>query len=289
MDALLAVARFIHYAAALQLFGIATLQSLLAPTGLRLAIERPSRVASTISALLLLLSGLLWLSATAGNMGDGWADTLSIGVVSTVLTATSFGHIWGPHLLLGLVLVLLLAIRANWALIALLSTVALGMLGLVGHAAIDSGLLGLLNQTSQILHLLSSGFWLGSLLPLLFCLKMFADPALQGDADTALRRFSGLGHLAVAILLLSGGVNTWFVLGAAAPDLSVPYQRLLLAKIGIAGLMCILAIINRYAFVPNISSDGPGARQLAHGTVAEIVLGAGILAIVGVIGAMAPT
>lgn len=29
------------------------------------------------------------------------------------------------------------------------------------------GPLGLLNETSQVLHLLSSGFWLGSLLPLL--------------------------------------------------------------------------------------------------------------------------
>ena len=34
----------------------------------------------------------------------------------------------------------------------------------------------------------------------------------KGEADLALRRFSGLGHAAVALALASGVANSWFVL-----------------------------------------------------------------------------
>lgn len=291
MDALLAAARFVHYAAALQLFGVAMFQLLLAPAGLRKALDHPARFTAIASALLLLVSGILWLSATAGSMGDGWADTVNIEVIGTVLGATEFGRVWGPHLLLAAALVGLTLMRGFWAsrLVLVISAVALGTLGLIGHAVIEGGMVGLLNEASQTLHVLSSGFWLGALVPLLFCLKMFADPTHEAEADAALRRFSGLGHLAVAILMLSGVANTWFILSATHVDLAAPYQRLLLIKIGIAGAMALLAIVNRYVFVPNIPNRGPGARQLAHGTIAEIVLGAGILGLVSIIGILSPT
>ncbi len=290
MDALLAAARFVHYAAALQLFGVAMFQSLLAPAGLREALDRPARITSIVSALLLLVSGGVWLSATAGSMGDGWTDTINIGVIGTILTATEFGRVWGPHLFFAVVLVGLATMSGiwMWRLVLVISAIALGTLGLIGHAVIESGVIGLLNETSQTLHILSSGFWLGALLPLLFCLKKFGDPAHEAAADMALRRFSGLGHLAVAILMLSGVANTWFILSATHIDLTAPYQRLLLVKIGIAGAMALLAIVNRYVFVPNIPNHGPGARQLAHGTIAEIVLGTGILGLVSVIGMLSP-
>ncbi|MEP7241602.1 MAG: CopD family protein, partial [Devosia sp.] len=204
--------------------------------------------------------------------------------------ATDFGHIWGPRLIVSALAVLAALPRADWArwFALALATLLLGSLGLVGHGAIGSGLVGLLNETSQALHLLSSGFWLGALLPLLYLLSLFRNPALAHQADVALRRFSGLGHLAVAILLLSGVANTWFVIGTNG-NLSAPYQQLLLLKIGIAGTMCLVAIANRYLFMPRIPNGGPGARQLARGTIAEIVLGAIILGLVATIGMMAPS
>ena len=289
MDAFLAAARLVHYAAAIQIFGGAIFYTLLIPAALRPALRRLIRNIELAGALLLLISGIAWLMATTAGMGDGPQDAFNAPVVWTVLTSTEFGHVWGPRLIvcaLAAIAAIPISDRARWAGLVL-STLALGSLGLVGHAAIDTGVLGQLNELSQVLHLLSSGFWLGALLPLLSLLALFRDPAHEPLADRALRRFSGLGHFAVAVLLLSGVANTWFIIGNRV-DLAAPYQQLLLVKIAIAGLMCVLAIVNRYAFMPNIPAGGTGVRQLARGTIAEIGLGALILGLVSVLGTLPP-
>ena len=289
LDILLATARFLHYAAAIQLFGATVFSAILLPQGLRASLSRPILNLERISATVLLLSGIAWLMASAASMGDGLQDAVNPSVIGTVLADTEFGHVWGPRLVictLAIVAATFPGDRARWISV-LFATLALGSLGLVGHATIDSGPLGLINETSQALHVLSSGFWLGALLPLLFLLALIRDPARASLADGALRRFSGLGHIAVAILLLSGVANTWFVI-ADKPNLGAPYQQLLLVKIGLAGLMCVMAIVNRYLFLPAIPRES-GTRQLVRGTIIEVVLGALILALVALIGIMAPS
>lgn len=223
-------------------------------------------------------------------MGDGWSDAFSAQTISLVLIETSFGRVWEWHLLFCLVALIAATLRHSraWLLLLVAATFALGSLGCIGHAAIDTGGLGILDKASHILHVLSTGFWVGSLAPLLYCLREINRPEHGADADSALRRFSGLGHLAVAIVLGSGISNTWFVLRDAMPNPNSPYQQLLGAKILIALTMVILAIVNRYVFVPRIPDNGPGARQLAHGTVAEMVLSAALVGIVSVLGTLPP-
>ena len=289
MDLLLEASRFVTYAAALQLFGVAAFQFGLAPANLRAALDPLAHALSRLSALALPLGMLLWLVATAGTMGDGWSSALDGKTLWLVLSATAFGHVWLPLLIFAVALCLYaLLFRANWAALTIGAALLLIGLGLVGHAAIADGIGGLLNRISQAVHLITSAFWLGSLLPLLLSLPHYRNPALMDDADAMLRRFSGLGHLAVALLLASGFVNSWFVLGGAHIDLAQPYQQLLLLKIAIAGVMVCLATINRYVFVPAIPNGGPGLKRLAHGTIAEIVLSAGVLALVSIIGTLAP-
>jgi putative copper resistance protein D len=289
MDVLLAAARLLHFAAAIQLFGIAAFYALLLPDALRPALERPFRRVAFLSALLTLLGGIVWLLATAGSMANGLADAVNPQIVGTVLSQTAFGRVWGPHLVLAGLALIAVAWRGKlgWWLLTILATAVLGSLGLVGHAAIDAGVVGILNRISQVLHVLSSGFWLGALVPLLFVLPRFGNASTELLADQTLRHFSGLGHMAVAVLLLSGLANTWFILGPRV-DLAAPYEQLLVIKIALAGSMCLLAIVNRYVFMPRIPHGGPGARLLAHGTVAEIVLGGLILGLVSVLGMLAP-
>jgi copper resistance protein D len=289
LDLLLEVARFVTYAAALQLFGVAAFQRTLVPARLRAVLDGWARPLSRVSALIVPLGMLGWLCATAGNMGDGWASAFDLSTLWLVLSATAFGHVWAPLLLLALALgAYALLFRAGWTALMIGAALLLAGLGLVGHAATMEGVEGVLNRISQAVHLITSAFWLGSLLPLLLSLPHFRDPALIGDANTMLRRFSGLGHAAVALLLLSGVANSWFVLGGPNIDFRQTYQQLLLAKVGLAGVMVCLAPINRYVFVPHIPNNGPGLTQLAHGTIAEIVLSAGVLALVSIIGTMAP-
>lgn len=293
MDLSLYVVRFLHYTAALQLFGIAVFQVWIAPPQLRHAITDTSRRIAIASAAVLLVSGLAWLMFMAGSMGSGWTDITNLSVIGTVLRVTQFGQVWFWHLLLVALLLPIAALglrgSAGWAALALLSTLALGSLGLIGHAAIAEGYAGLLNRSSHILHALSSGFWLGSLLPLLYSLRMLKSPELGVPANVALRKFSGLGHYAVAIALASGISNSWFILRNVEINPAVPYQSLLLLKIALVGVMLLLALVNRYVFVPRIPNNGPGARQLHDGTIAEIVVSAAILTLVAMLGVLSPS
>ena len=178
------------------------------------------------SAWLLLLSAISWLALMAGTMGEGWADAVDPAVLFLVLRATAFGNVWIWQLILALLLVLILSSRreGKWLSTTLLATLALGSLGLIGHATIGVGAIGIVNRTSQVLHLLASGFWVGSLVPLLFCLRAMLDSEHEAPAQVALQRFSGLGHFAVAIVIATGLANGWLLLRDTGLDVASLYQ-----------------------------------------------------------------
>ena len=128
---------------------------------------------------------------------------------------------------------------------------------------------------------LAAAMWVGALVPLWVCLRLGRKATHEADLATVLRRFSGSGHMAVALVLLSGIVDTYLVLGHAPLDFSSPYQTLLAAKIALVGFMVLIAIVNRYVVVPRQArGESSGLRMLVRGTIAEIVLGGGVIALV---------
>lgn len=291
MDELLYATKFLAYTAGLQLFGLAVFQAWLAPDDLHRRLTRLTRSIALASAVVLLASVVVWLLLTAAIMGSGWGDAINPTIIGRVLGATRFGAVWSFELGFAVLCVLaafFLRGPQNWKMLAIISTLALGAMGLVGHAASGTGIAGAMHRTSNVLHLLSSGFWLGSLLPLVVTLGHLRDPVLSADADVALRRFSGLGHYAVAIALASGVINTWFILRDVDIDFAISYQAILAAKIVLVGFLITLALVNRYVFVPRIPNNGPGLVQLRNGTIAEIVVSAGILGLVSVLGSISP-
>lgn len=252
----------------------------------------PSRWIARASAWTLLVSVIAWLMLQAGTMGEGWPDAVNPHVIITVLTSTGFGHVWAVRLVLvALVLVTAMTMDASrkrtWAALALLAAITLASLGLVGHASMDVSMMGLVNEGSQMLHLLASGFWVGSLLPLSLCLRPSAGSKQLDDIDTTLHRFSGLGHIAVAVVVGTGVINGWSILGQTL-DLTSTYDILLVIKIGLVAAMVGIAVINRYVFMPKIPHDQAGIRQLRAGTVAEIAICFVVLALVSVLGVLAP-
>ncbi len=292
MDTTLYAARFLHYAAALQLFGLAVFEAFMVPPVLDEWLRGPSGWIARASAWTLLASAIAWLMLQAGTMGEGWADAANPDVIMTVLASTGFGHVWAVRLVLAaLVLVTVMTMdhsrKRAWAALALLAAISLGSLGLVGHATMDSGMFGLVDEGSQALHLLASGFWVGSLLPLAFCLRPSAGPRHLDGIGTTLHRFSGLGHIAVAFVIGTGVINGWSIIGQTL-DLASTYDILLLIKIGLVAAMVGIAVINRYVFMPRIAHDQAGVRQLRAGSLAEIVICFGVLALVSVLGVLAP-
>ena len=291
MESALAIVRFLHYSAAIQLFGTAIFETWIATEALSSRLLSLSRRIAVFNAWLLLGSAVLWLGLEGGSMGEGWADTVNLTVILLVITSTTFGQVWVANLIFAAAAVIVahaLGPRRLGAL-AIVATLCLGSLGFIGHAMSETGLLGALSEASQVVHLLSSGFWFGSLLSVVLVLRQIRDPRYTLDTDIALRRFSGLGHAAVALALATGLSNTWFVLHDSPLTLTSTYQLLLAVKVALVGTMCVLALINRYVFMPAIPAGDPGAKRLRDGTVAEVIIGTVVIALVSVIGLLSPT
>ena len=291
MEIAFSIVRFLHYSAAIQLFGTAVFETWIASAALSNSLLPLSTRIAVFNAWLLLLSAIAWLGLQAGSMGNGWSDTINPGVIEVVLTATSFGRFWIANLLLDAVCVCVAHMFGprRFTLLGTLSTLALAALAFVGHAVAASGPLGLASEASQIVHLLASGLWFGSLLSVVLLLTRIKDPRFGADANAALRRFSGLGHIAVALALASGLTNSWLVLRDRTLSLGSLYQVLLFTKVALVGTMCLLALVNRYVFMPRIPAGDKGVKQLRDGTIAELIIGTGVIAIVAVLGLLDPS
>lgn len=69
-------------------------------------------------------------------------------------------------------------------------------------------------------------------------------------------RFSAIGLSVVAALLLSGLINTWFLIGPSRwrSLLATAYGVVLLIKLGLFGMMLVLAALNRYRAAPALGA-----------------------------------
>ncbi|MCF1473954.1 copper homeostasis membrane protein CopD [Agrobacterium vitis] len=240
----------------------------------------------------------LWLLAIAGTgkiaaqsamLGDGWQSVTSTLMID-LLTATQSGRAFG--LQAGLALVLVLGYytlpRHRGPVVTLLGAPLLMSLSLSGHAVAQGGLIGLLHRANHSLHLLSASLWLGALPPVLLLLNAMQDPRTRTPALTALMRFSTIGHVAVALTLVSGMLNVWLITGLSL-DMAAPYQQWLALKIAAVAAMVTIAVVNRYVFVPQLHrSPVQAVRAIKIGTLAECALGLIAVALVSAFGTMQP-
>ncbi|WP_419246836.1 copper homeostasis membrane protein CopD [Serratia sp. NFX21] len=287
---LFVLCRFVHFAAVMLMFGTSLFTALLSPQRLSPYLTRDVRPLLVSCTWLAGLSAVALLAIQAGQMGDGWTDTWRLDVWWAVL-GTTFGEVWRWHLGISLLalLSLWLAEPRRTQLLALLSTLLLVSMAFIGHAAMHDGALGVAHRFNHALHLLAAGYWFGSLLPLLVCLRYLAQPQSRSDAVTTLIRFSRWGHLAVALVMLTGVINSLIILGRWPLDVDSPYQRLLLFKTALVALMVMVALANRYAIVPAMSSMPQLAqRGLVLACWIEVGLGAGVLLLVSLFATYAP-
>ncbi|WP_145556384.1 copper homeostasis membrane protein CopD [Yersinia canariae] len=288
---LFVLCRFLHFLAVMLMFGISIFTALLAPD--RFSATLKSRLSPLLifSTFLGLASAIALLAIQAGMMGDGWADTYRLSVWWSVL-GTRFGQIWQWHLGLSILcmwIVLLNTTRFYYGLMVGCSTLLLASLAFTGHAAMHGGMLGWIHQTNQIIHLLSTGYWVGCLPALIICLTYTRSRDVKREAITTLIRFSSWGHLAVALVLATGIINSIIILRETSLTLMSAYQMLLLSKVILVLFMIIIAVINRYLIVPMLRKLPVKAHYwLVVNSCAEIILGAVVLLLVSIFATMAP-
>lgn len=290
LAAFFALCRLVHFVAVMLMFGISLFTALLSPQRFSPLITRDLQPLLRVSVWLSAVTALLILAVQAGLMGEGWADTWHLATWWAVL-GTTFGEVWRWHLTVAWLALLALNLpdpkRAN--VLTGCSVLLLVSMAFIGHAAMHTGTLGLLHRLNHALHLLAVGYWFGCLLPLLACLRYLAQPPWRSDAVLALIRFSRWGHVAVAVAILTGILNSWIILGHWPVNLGSAYQRLLLFKIALVALMVLVALVNRYAIVPAMHKQPILAqRGLVVACWSEIVLGAAALLLVSRFATYAP-
>jgi len=278
----LALCRFAHFLAAMLAFGMSAYLWAYAPERLRVALSPAARRGALIASLVALITAIAWLALESASMADDPGAAIDPEAIAAVLTDTAFGHAWAAHLVLAAALVVVAFSRAGWAATSIVSAALLASLGLVGHAAMQTGVEGALHRANHAVHLLAAGAWIGGLVPFAMCLRGYQRDDLRKDSVRAMAGFSFWGQLIVAAIVLTGVVN--IALTSRHPPLppTTPYRALLVAKLVIVAIMIALALFNRFVLAPRLKTGANALATLRATSLAEIVLGCVVIALVSV-------
>lgn len=121
------------------------------------------------------------------------------------------------------------------------------------------------------LHGLAAAFWAGSLVALLLLLRA-RSPA---ENVRALRRFSRIALVAVAVLAGAGALLACLQLDAPEALVDSAYGRTVLGKAGLLAALLALAALNRWRWLPAFER-GADPRALRRSIAAEIALLGGV-------------
>ena len=304
IDGPMIVTRTVHFAASAITAGALVFRGFVAEPALRAApaaaapIDKQFRATTWIALAVAVVSGLaLVLLLTMSLSDEGLGEAVMSGALRDVLNLTQFGLVAQVRLAIAVVLAICLVFErsALWRWLALAAAVSLAAsIAWTGHAASTPFALGYLHLASDALHLTAASAWIGGLVPLALLLGMARRR--EGWASLELdviRRFSMLGIVSVAGLILSGVVNTWILVGSFRGLVETGYGQLLMLKLAAFAVMLAFAAVNRLSLTPRLalsSDDAPqdALRALSRNTWIEIALGLSIFAMVGVLGTLHP-
>lgn len=236
-------------------------------------------VASGAAWFTLLAAAILDVSVLDAWLHGGWLK---------VAGTTLFGQAWTVRLILSVVLAgLLMWPAARWLQVAIAAAFA-ALIAFSGHASATPGLAGNIHLAADMGHLVAAAAWLGALPALALLLSVAhrrKDATWDAIAIAATARFSWIGIACVATLLASGIVASAILLSSPRDLIATSYGRLLSVKIGLFLTMVAFAAVNRFRLTPRLPRS---LGTLVHTSLAEILLGLGIVAAVAALGTMEP-
>ena len=299
--------RAVHFAATATVTGTLVFRAVVANPVLQSqeAVAKPFRTQTLrvawINLAVAVISGLTWvLLLTMSLSGESLGEAVMSGALRDVLNLTQFGWVSQIRLVLAIVLAICLTFErsALWRWLALAAAVGLvASIAWTGHAASTPHELGYVHLAADTLHVLAASAWIGGLVSLVLLLAAISRlPPLPGAvlAQDAARRFSTLGMLSAATLVLSGIVNAWILVGSFRALLVTEYGKILILKLVIFAFMLAFAAVNRLWLTPRLAlpaatmGQSDALRQLARNSTIEIALGLVIFAVVGLLGTLHP-
>jgi len=284
------VLRAVHFFAVLLLAGSAFYTALLAPRGYRSRLAQRLNAMMAGAAVLSAIGAVLMLNVQSGLMSGDWRNIVD-GTTIQIVLSTHWGHVWCAVIIAALLSLLTWQWQGarRQALLLLTSLLQLILLAGVGHAAMREGWLGWLQQSNHALHLIGAAFWSGGLLPVLLLMREARQIAFRGDAIRAMMRFSRYGHLAVALVLLTGIINGVLIAGNPLHWQRSLWSTLLWIKVLLVGLMVTIALVNRYLLVPRFSVAGSQSAQLfIRLTQCELLVAMIVVGLVSVLATLSP-
>jgi putative copper resistance protein D len=300
----LIVLRLVQYGAAAVLFGsslflVYALPADGAGSAARLGWPRKLLAGAAGAILAASLAGLVTQTAI---LAGSWADGLRASSLLAVLTTMALGPSSLVRAAAALVaLALALGLRPGRTMpvaCAVLGLIANASFAWMGHGAATEGPLSLLHTAADILHVLSAGVWIGALVMFFALLRAAGrEPAADQALHRALRGFGGLGSGLVALLIATGLVNSWFLVG---PDhlaglWTTGYGRLLSLKLLLFAAMLALAAANRFRLTPGLGAAlrhkiGAACElaALRRSVAIETLVGFGVMFLVAWLGTQEP-
>jgi copper resistance protein D len=226
-------------------------------------------------------------------------------ILKVVWTQTQFGTVWEIRLVF-----LLMAAMVTTIFYFLTSQSLIQKLAVWFLLAINAGLLGSLawgghgqesspwHLFADVLHLLAAGVWPAGLLPLFLLLRKSRRVAVPADwfsMAQLVRRFSAISLTAVSLLVVTGYVNSWFLVGTVSNLFGQPYGRWLLAKIILLCAALVIASMNLLRLKPRLLNEGSQPEkavvtvaQLQRNVQIELLFGSAIIGVVAVLGILPP-
>ena len=238
------------------------------------------------------------LQGATGIGGSAW-NALDPDVLGDVL-GTRFGLTWGIALLAWIVAGVLAATAGRRSLlpagVPLLAIAAMPALG--GHAGVQSPRALLL--PANIAHVLAMAAWLGGIAVLVLVLRA-ATAALEGADRTrllaaAVARFSALAGAAIAVVLLTGVIQSIVYLEDFGQLLDTPFGRSILIKAVLFLAICGLGYVNRNRLLPRLRASAAGGDSAGRTGVllrrvlrTELAAGLLVLAVTGALATYPPS
>lgn len=252
-----------------------------------------------LSGFVLAIGAAGGLLAQTAMMAGGWAAALDPAALGYVIQFTGLGMAHIVRAALGLLGVAILVIARDGQVTRTAAVVAFAgataSFAWSGHGATSEGALGPVHLIADILHALAAALWLGALAG--FCLMLSRVSRTPVDAMArSLARFATIGTAAVMTLMITGLINTAFLVGADGVTriASSTWGLLLLAKLALFGLMLGLAAHNRFTLAPSLAKavkrgqPAPSLRRLRISIGAEMAAGVALLGLVAAMGVQMP-
>lgn len=254
------------------------------------------------AALLLSITSLLQIAAQSVLLSASITEGLKLETLGAVISYMPQGKSAVVRAAAAFAAVLILLAlpsgRARFTTAASLGAIATASLAWMGHAAATEGSWGWVHLVSDVLHALAAAVWLGALGGFLGLLSSGPKSfEARASLHAALAGFAGIGSTIVAVLILTGMLNSWILVG---PDRlerlwTTPYGSLLGLKLLAFVAMLGLANVNRYRLTPALGrslgtrtgSDAESAA-LRRSIAAETALGVTVLLLVAWFGTLAP-